>query len=186
MASMMNYLIKNISELFIVLYDHIAIYSKSAWPTFSKADTETDCSSQKFHMFRHGFPLPSLHDRMTWLRRKTYWLCLLGSRAQCWSFSWFYSWFNNNNNPRTLVRQGQFFQDCRIAPVSISLGVQTDRFFLCITLSIFHIDCSMWDWQNLSRARHLLRSHPLNCFRVWPVIPRNLSNLRFRHVKSGP
>lgn len=60
MASMMNYLIKNISELFIVLYDHIAIYSKSAWPTFSKADTETDCSSQKLHMFRHGFPLPSL------------------------------------------------------------------------------------------------------------------------------
>jgi hypothetical protein len=60
MASMMNYLIKNISELFIVLYDHIAIYSESAWPTFSKADTETDCSSQKLHMFRHGFPLPSL------------------------------------------------------------------------------------------------------------------------------
>jgi hypothetical protein len=60
MASMMNYLIKNISELFIVLYDHIAIYSKSAWPTFSKADTETDCSSQKLHMFRRGFPLPSL------------------------------------------------------------------------------------------------------------------------------
>ena len=60
MASMMNYLIKNISELFIVLYDHIAIYSKSARPTFSKADTETDCSSQKLHMFRHGFPLPSL------------------------------------------------------------------------------------------------------------------------------
>jgi len=67
---------------------------------------------------------------MTWLRRKTYWLCLLGSRAQCWSFGWFYSWFNNNNNPRTLVRQGQFFQDCRTAPVSISLGVQTDRFFV--------------------------------------------------------
>ena len=60
MASMMNYLIKNISELFIVLYDHIAIYSESARPTFSKADTETDCSSQKLHMFRHGFPLPSL------------------------------------------------------------------------------------------------------------------------------
>ena len=60
MASMMNYLIKNISKLFIVLYDHIAIYSKLAWPTFSKADTETDCSSQKLHMFRHGFPLPSL------------------------------------------------------------------------------------------------------------------------------
>ena len=60
MASMMNYLIKNISKLFIVLYDHIAIYSKSARPTFSKADTETDCSSQKLHMFRHGFPLPSL------------------------------------------------------------------------------------------------------------------------------
>ena len=60
MASMMNYLIKNISELFIVLYDHIAIYSESAWPTFSKADTETDCSSQKLHMFRCGFPLPSL------------------------------------------------------------------------------------------------------------------------------
>jgi len=60
MASMMNYLIKNISELFIVLYDHIAIYSESARPTFSKADTETDCSSQKLHMFRRGFPLPSL------------------------------------------------------------------------------------------------------------------------------
>jgi hypothetical protein len=60
MASMMNYLIKNISELFIVLYDHIAIYTKSALPTFSKADTETDCSSQKLHMFRRGFPLPSL------------------------------------------------------------------------------------------------------------------------------
>ncbi len=60
MASMMNYLIKNISKLFIVLYDHKAIYSKSAWPTLSKADTETDCSWQKLHMFRHGFPLPSL------------------------------------------------------------------------------------------------------------------------------
>ena len=59
-TSMMNYLIKNISKLFIVLYDHIAIYSESAWPTLSKADTETDCSSQKLHMFRHGFPLPSL------------------------------------------------------------------------------------------------------------------------------
>ncbi len=41
MASMMNYLTKNISELFIVLYNHIAIFSKSARPTFSKADTET-------------------------------------------------------------------------------------------------------------------------------------------------
>jgi len=47
MASLMNYLTKNISELFIVLYNHIAIYSKSARPTFSKAEIFI-CSSMSF------------------------------------------------------------------------------------------------------------------------------------------
>jgi hypothetical protein len=71
MASMMNYLTKNISELFIVLYNHIAIYSKLARPMFSKADTEAVLKLAKTSYAPTRLSSPINVERINWLWRKT-------------------------------------------------------------------------------------------------------------------
>jgi hypothetical protein len=70
-ASMMNYLTKNISELFIVLYNYIAIYSKLARPMFSKGDTEAVLKLAKTSYAPPRLSSPINVERINWLWRIT-------------------------------------------------------------------------------------------------------------------